>query len=342
MLQGILNQLLGGHVDHVIMAVDDVMQLRLHPVHKNLGRMVPVEPAELGIDQVFQVLHGVFDFGGEKVVGHGPHGLAHIGDAVGIFHHDLMGLLLSQIGEFLQHLVGGVEIQGHILVRVVKALGGQQDVAEDLVLRVQEMDVAGGHHHLPQLLAQADNGAVVGPQILVGLGLVFFVCQHKAVVGQGLDLQEVIEGGDAPEFIVALVVQHRLEKLSRLTGGADNQPLPLVHQLRLGNPGHPAEVFQVGIGDQVVEVAQAHLVLGEQEDVSCLAVGDVALGPQTHHGRVDGLQGVDVMLLFQLLHQPDHDQPAGHGVIRRPVVVEVRQFQSFRHDIQLEFVEVGQ
>ena len=48
------------------------------------------------------------------------------------------------------------------------------------------------------------------------------------------------------------------------------------------------------------------------------------------------------MFLFQLLHQPVHDQAAGHGVITGTVMVEVRQAQGIGYDIQLEPVQLGQ
>ena len=48
------------------------------------------------------------------------------------------------------------------------------------------------------------------------------------------------------------------------------------------------------------------------------------------------------MILLQLFHQVHHDQAAGHGIVSRPVVVEVRQAQGICHQIQLEFVQLGQ
>ena len=75
----------------------------------------------------------------------------------------------------------------------------------------------------------------------------------------------------------------------------------------------------------MVQVAQTDLVFGKDNDVPRLTVGDAAAGTQMGHGRVDGLQVVDVMLLFQLDHELRHDEAAGHGVVRRPVMVEVGQ-----------------
>ena len=228
------------------------MELRLHTLGENLRRIVSVKPTEFPVNQTFQILHGVLDFRGEQVVGHRPHGLAHIGDFVGVLHHNLVGLFLPQIGEFRQHIVGGAEVQGHGLVRVGKALGGKKNMPEYLVLRIQEVDVAGGHHHFSQFLTQLDDFPVIGLKILVGFRLIFFVIQHEPVVSKRLHLQKIIEGGNALEFIVALPVKNGLEQFAGFTGRADNQPLPHFQKLRLGNPGHPAEVLQIGIGDQVV------------------------------------------------------------------------------------------
>ena len=204
------------------------------------------------------------------------------------------------------------------------------------------MDVAGGHHQFPQFLPQLNDLSVVVPQILVGFCRVLLVFQHEAVVGQGLDFQKVVEGGDSLQFVMALAVQQRLEQFARFTGRADDQALPHLKQFRLRNSGNPAEMLQVGIGNQVVEVPQTHLIFGKEDNMPGLPVGDAPAGAQAHHGRIDGLQGVDVVFFLQHGHELGHNQAAGHGVVPGPVVVEVRQIQGIGHDVQLEFVQVPQ
>ena len=307
MLQRVLHQLLGGHVDHVVVAVDDVVQLGFHAFHHQLRGIVPVKTVEFGVDQIFQVFHGVLDFGSEQVVGDGTQRLAHVGDAVGVGDDHLAGLFLSQIGKFPQHIVRGAEVQGHILVRVVKALGGQQNVTENFVLGVQEVNVSGGDHRFAQFLAQPDDFPVVLPEVFIGFGLVFFVCQHKAVVCQGLDFQKIVKGRNALQLVVAFPVEDGLEQLARFAGGADDQTLPQLKNVGLGHPGHPAEILQIGVGDQMVQVAQTDLILGKNDDVPRLTVGDAAAGAQMGHGGVDGLQVVNVMLLFQFGHELCHN-----------------------------------
>ena len=90
-----------------------------------------------------------------------------------------------------------------------------------------------------------------------------------------------------------LVIHHRLEQLTRLAGGADDQALPMGHQLAFGDGGHPLEIFQVGSGDQLIEIFQAHLVPGQNNDVFGKTVGLAAQRPQLFHLLIDGLEGVE-------------------------------------------------
>ena len=75
----------------------------------------------------------------------------------------------SQIAELLQHFVRSLEIDGQRRIRIFELLGGQQNMAVNLVLRIHEMDVAGGTHRLIERLAQCQNGAVELPQFLLTL-----------------------------------------------------------------------------------------------------------------------------------------------------------------------------
>ena len=92
----------------------------------------------------------------------------------------------------------------------------------------------------------------------------------------------------------------------------------------------------------MIEIAQAHLVLGKEDDMPGMAVGDPALGAQGHHGGVHRLKGMDIQLLLHFFHQPVQDQAADHGVVTGPVMVEFRQAQGTGHNIQLEFIQMGQ
>ena len=129
MLQRVLHQLLGGHVNHVIVAADDIPQLRLHPLGDEFRGI-------LAVHQAFQILYRVLNRGGEQIVRDRPKGLAHVRNGVGIAHHHFIGLLRTQVGKLLQHFIRGAKIQRIGLITVVKSLGGQENMAVDLILRV--------------------------------------------------------------------------------------------------------------------------------------------------------------------------------------------------------------
>ena len=337
-LQGILDQLLGGHVDHVVFAADDVAQLRLDPVHHDLGRVLPVQVVGLAPDQPLQLPVGVLQLGGEQALGQRVDGVAAVGDEVGVLHHHLVGLLLAQVGELLQHLVGGLQVDGQRLVRVLKALGGQENVAVHLVLRVQEVDVPGGAHRLAQLLPQPDHGPVEVTKLL--LRLHHALAEHEHVVADGLDLQVIVPGGDPLQLLPALALHHRLEQLAGLAGRADDESLPVFVDEGLGHDGVPLEMLQIGQGDQLVQVAQPRLVLGQDDQMLGLPLG---LAPLAELGHI----AVDLPQVMepQFLHHPEEvGQHIGHRgrVVAGPVVVEGGQLQPLGNDIQLVLAQVGQ
>ena len=213
-------------------------------------------------------------------------------------------------------------------------------MAVHLILRLHEMHIAGGADRLVKLPAQLHDGTVEVPQLLLGTGLA--VLQHEEVVAQRLDLQIVVERGDTLELLPVLVLHHRPEQLSGLTGGADDKALPVGRQLGLGDNGETAEILQVGKGHELVKMLQSQLVLGQKDDVLGTAVALVAQRTQLQHLPVDLLQAADAQLPA---HFPEkrNKHITHHGrVVGCPVVVEGRQVQMLRHHIQLEFAQLRQ
>ena len=333
-----LHQLLGGHVHHVVLT-QNAGKLHVQPVHDQLGRILAVHGVALGPHHVVQLLLGVFQPGREQLSRRQQLDFLHqIGDFPGVDDDHLAGLFRPQIGEFLQHLVGGLEVDGQRRVSVGEFLAGQQDMTVHLVLRLLKMHVAGGADGLAQLLAQADDGAVEILQLLHRLHVA--VAQHEHVVAHRLYLQIVVKAGDALQLRPLPVIRHRPEQLARLAGRADDKPLPVSRQLRLGDGGHPVEVLQVGGGDELVQVLQAQLVLRQNDDVLGETVGLGASGPQLRHFVVDLLDAVDVQLVPHLLEE--RHQHIGHHarVVAGAVVVEGGQVEIVRHDVQLVLVQL--
>ena len=90
-----------------------------------------------------------------------------VGDAARIIDDHPMRFLFTQVGEFLQHLLRGLEVNGQGRISVGKLLAGQQDMAVYLVLRLLEVHITGGAHWLAQLPAQPDDSTVELPQLLL-------------------------------------------------------------------------------------------------------------------------------------------------------------------------------
>ena len=339
-LQAALHQLLGRHVDHIVLA-QNAAQLHVQAVHDELGGIFAVEGVALGPNLVVKFLSGVSKAGREQLTrGQQLDLLAHIGDEAGIIDDHFLRLFRAEVGKLLQHLIGGLEVDGQGFIGIGELLAGQQHMAVDLVLRLLKMDVAGGADRLAQLLAQTDDGAVELPQVLLRLDIA--VADHELVVAQGLDLQIVVERGDAAQLRPVLMVGHRLEKLARLAGRTDDEALAVGHQLRLGDDRHALEVLQVGGGDQLVEVFQTQLILGENDDMLRETAGFAALRAQFQHFFVDLLQTGKAVLLPHLLKEGDEHVGHHGSVIAGAVVVEGGQVQMLCHDVQLVLVQLRQ
>ena len=280
--------------------------------------------------QPVQIFLGVFQSGREQLRRQQLEGLDLIRHQTGVGDHHLVGLFLPQILKFLQHFLSGLEVDRQGLVGIRELLGRQQDVPVHLVLRLPEMDVAGGADRLVQFLSQPDDGAVELPQILLAPGVA--VAEHESVVAQGLNFQIVVKGRDALQFVPILVIHHSLEQLAGFAGGADDQALPMGHQLTFWDGRHPLEIFQVGGGNQLVEVFQPYLVPGQNDDVLGETVGLAAQGPQLFHFPIHRLQGVNSPLME---HPPEGDQHVAHrgGIVAGPVVIEGGQVQMVRHNV---------
>lgn len=137
------------------------------------------------------------------------------------------------------------------------------------------------------------------------------------------------------------MIRHRPEQLARFAGRADDQSLPVRHQLCLGDDGIALEVFQVGRRHQLIQVLQPQLVLGQNNDVLGVTAA-AAQRPQLLHLPVDLLQTGNTQLPPHFLEERNQHIAHHPRVVRRPVVVEGGQVKVLRHDVQLVFVQLRQ
>ena len=331
-LKRALHELLRRHINDVVLA-EDAAQLDVQSVDDELRQLIAVERVRLVPDHAVEIFLGVFKARREELaLGQKLDVLHLLGDGARVGHDDLVGFFLAEIVEFPEHFVGRAEVERHRLVRVGKFLRRKQDVAVDLVLGVEEMDVARRADGLAELLAELDDRAVEVLQILVIAHRA--VTHEKAVVAQGLDLKKIIERGDALELVPVLVVDDGAEQLARLAGGADDQALAVRDQLAFGDGRHALEVLEVRCRDELIEIFEADLVFGDEDDVLRVAAALRPHRAQLCHLAVDLLKARDAAR-FEYGKELHEHLRHGHRVVRGAVVVELRELQVVGHDIEL-------
>ena len=335
MLEGVGDKFLCAHVNDVIPARENVVQLGLDAVGDEFRRGFAVDGRHFAIDQVFELLGGVFDLRRVEILRQELEHLDAVGNGVRVRDNDLLRLFRAEVGKFVEHLLRRAVIERHGLVRVGEFLGRQQDAAEDLLLGIEKMHVARRHNGLAELLAELHDAAVeVAQGFLAAHGA---VVEQEVVIRQRHDLEIVVKRRDAPQLRVALAAQHRLEHLARLAGRADDETLAVFHKQALGDGGVALEILQIRPGNDLVEVFQAGLVFHQNGDVvraalllqaaahEIVEVADRLCALRREHGQ-------------ELVHDARHD----HCIVARAVVVEVRQAQAVRDLVELVVLEIRQ
>ena len=212
-------------------------------------------------------------------------------------------------------------------------------MAINLVFGVEEVDVARCADGLAELFAKLDNSAVEVLEVFVVAHRA--VAHHEAVIAERLNFKIVVERGDALELIPVLVVDDGAEQLARLAGRADDQALAMRDKFAFRDDRHALKVFEVRRRDELVEVLEAHLVLGDQNDVLWETVALDAERAELRHLVVDLLEARDAALF-------EHDEELGQHlrdrdrIVGRAVVVELRELQVVGHDVELVLAELGQ
>ena len=299
------------------MVADDGLELLIEALLYHVGQRVAVDAVGFVHGHAGELVLRVGDHGRMGAVGEGLQHLHLVGDGVGVVHHHLTGPI-AQVRELLQHLLGGLEVEGRRIGRVVEAQLVEQDLPIDGVLRLQEMDVAGGHGPFAQLVPQGQDAAV---DVVEALGVLHQALpQEEGVVAVGLDLQVVVVGSDLQELFLRLVIEHGPVELPRLASGAQDEAAPEDGKHAPGDQGLAApHMVQVGKADELVEVLHPRLVPGQDDDVVglLLLLAEVPVPLCRRIG--DHGQGADAHGL-QLVGHPHEEHGAGVGVVVRPMV----------------------
>ena len=118
---------------------------------------------------------------------------AHVCDLHGVCDHDLVCLLLTQIGKLFQHLLGRAQVKRRLIICILKAFTGHNNTAVHLILRIEKMYVAGRHDRLFVTLSELYDLPVQILQIFDRLAVLIVFPRHEHIIADRLDLQIIIE-----------------------------------------------------------------------------------------------------------------------------------------------------
>ena len=310
------DQLLGGHIYDVVVAREDVVQLRLDALGDDGGRVLAVYLVHTAVDQVLELAVGVLYLRREEPVGEKLYLLAHVRDGVRVPDHSLVGRLPAEVGELLKHLVRRPEIEGVGPVSVGEFLGREQYAPVNLVPRIEEVDVAGGDDGLIELARELYHAAVQLAKALVVAHRAVF--DEEAVVRQRHYLKVVVEIRQLPELLAARAAQHGAEDLARLAGRANEQALAVLREQALGDYRVALIVLQIACGDELVEVLEAGLVADEQGDMPHAAPASAGEAAHDAVHVAEPFRALVVQHGDELLHHARDDL----RVVKGAVVVE--------------------
>ena len=131
-------------------------------------------------------------------------------------------------------------------------------------------------------------------------------------------------------------MHHFGKQLARLAGRAENQALSVTNQLTARHNRLFIEIFQVGIGNQLVQIFESHLIFCQNNKVIPAQIFQAAgLGFESCQQRVDVGNFGRVQFFLHLFQQLDVNSAQNCRVLTRSVVVERANLEFFRHDIQL-------
>ena len=332
-------QLLGNNIHNRESIGDNGMKLLLQTRGYHLRKLFSVNGVGLFITDITQGLIRIFDDRRTLIRANRRNPLNHIRDLICISDHDLPGLVASQVFKFRQHLLRRAKVEGRLIVRILKALSGHDDPAVHLVLRIQEMHVAGGHHRLVKLLAKRNDLFVQPDQIILGFKSGTLSPQHELIVSQRLNLQIIIEIHQPRNLFLRRGTHQSLIELSGLAGGTDDQSLPVLLKNAFRDSGHSRKIIQMGPGNHAVKVHPSNLVFRQNNHMVAWQLLDGLLIQGAH--LVYAVQIRDIPV-FQHLHELYENLCRTACIVHGPVMVLQRNIQGFRHRIQLIAVQLRQ
>ena len=329
-LVGVGHQLDRDDVQHRVAVAADGIQFLFQPLLQHIRQRRAVVPGRVLPRSLTQLFLGALDAGRIGSLGNGPQiAVNGGGNFVGVGDNDLVGFLLGEVAELVEHVRRGAVVQRRLIVGILESVARLQHGPVDSILRLLKMHVAGGNDRLVQFLAQLDDGTV---EVLDRLdGVHRAVAHHKFVVAQRLHFQNVVIFRDAQQFLVGLPRHNSSVKLPCFTGRGEQQSLPVLVEQTAGHTGFFEEILGMGGTDDAVKVFEPHLILHQNDEMMIFLF---------QHLFIAAKAGVDLLhrLNSLFLKITEHDlEDAGqrHGIVHRPVMVEGRNLQVLVDGVQL-------
>ena len=245
MLQGVLNQLLGAHIDHIIIMIENGFKLCIHPFLNQRRRILPINTVHIPVYEVFQIFCRVFNFGREKALREQLDFFNLIRNGSGIGDYNLLRRFRTKILKLFQHLVCGTEINRAAAVRIRKLLCRLKNSAILFILRVQKVHVTGCHNRFAEFPSNTQNRAVIVLKHFRGSHAAFI--DQKSIIADRLNLKVIVSRGNTAQFLILFAAHHSAIQLTHSAGRSQQQPLPVFLQKTSWNHRSTVKVFQIRI-----------------------------------------------------------------------------------------------
>ena len=195
--------------------------------------------------------------------------VTHIRNPVRILNYNFLRFLISQIREFLKHLLRRMKVEWCLIVCILEAFTRHKDSSVYLILRIQEVNVTGGYHRLIEYFAKFHYSPVHILNILNGIDILMLIRQdHEHVVAHRLNLKIIIEVYKSCYLSLVCTVQQFIIEFTRLTGRTQDESLAILNKETLGHTGlTSSHIEEMRHRYKLVQIHPAHIILGKNNSV---------------------------------------------------------------------------
>ena len=243
MIHRIFNELLRYHIEHGKAVFDNRIELLIKARGNIFRQRIAVVFLHSAVANLLESFVRAVNMRRIGAVGNRLYFLAHICDFIRVVDNNLF-CSVSEPGEFLEHVLRSPEIERRLMIGIAEALHGHKDFSENRVILIDEMHIACSNNRLAEFIGESNQVFVNLFELLLAVKHRLVAVNQKAVVALGLNFNIVIKRGVFHQSLVRFTVEHGVIELTRLTGRADNQPVPVCHKLAQRNSRMAVEIFK--------------------------------------------------------------------------------------------------